>query len=367
MKILSVTDAYYPYPSGISEYVSHLSQKLRSFGHHVDIVATSFGSAVDQKYPVMRVGRVVYIPLNKSYATMPFGFDVPAKMKWIIREGNYDVVHMNGPIFPNLSYFALKYSNARNVATFHTSSERAKGFGSGIVKMIFGRLYGKLDVRIAVSEHAGRVNQMYVPGYYHIVPNGVDTDRFCPMGEKMNDMLNTSILFVGRLDQRKGLARLIKAFVFVRNKISDTNLYVVGSGPLLRKYLRMAKECGIEQSVHFKGFVSNEMIPRYFRSAAVYTSPAEGGESFGIVLTEAMASGTPVVASDISGYDSVIENGRNGILVNTENPHEYAGALIHVLENKKLNDKLVREGLQDVRTHYSWDIVARKIERLYCA
>jgi len=365
MKILQVTDAYYPYPSGLSESVHHLSQKLRSFGHHVDIVATSFGSREDEKYEAMRVGRVIYIPLNKSYATMPFGFDVPAKMKWIVRDGDYDVIHSHGPVFPNLSYFALKYSNTKNLATFHTSSEKAKGFGSGIFKMIFGRVNDKLDVRVAVSENAKTINQIYIPGYYHVISQGVDIDRFNPKGKKLKDMMEDSVLFVGRLDQRKGLHRLLKAFVHVKEKVQNANLFVVGGGPLRNKYLKMAKEYAIEKSVHFLGYVSNEMLPTYYRSTTVYTSPAEGRESFGIVLVEAMASGTAVIASDIAGYDKVIDNGRNGLLVDTDNPNEYGRALIEVLENSRLRKNLVDGGLRDVSTKYSWDIIARRYERLY--
>ena len=365
MKILMVTDAYYPYPCGLSEFVSHLSRKLRSFGHDVDIVATSFGSREDEKYGVRRVGRVVFIPLNKSYATMPFGFDVPAKMKWIVNDGAYDIIHLNGPIFPNLSYFALKYSQTKNVATFHTSSEKAKGYGSGIFKMIFGRQNAKLDVRVAVSENAKIINQMYVPGYYHVIPVGVNIERFNPNGKKLKEMMENSVLFVGRLDQRKGLHRLIKAFVRVKRKIGNANLFVVGGGSLLEKYLNMVKECGIEKSVRFLGVASNEMMPEYFRSATVYTSPAEGRESFGIVLIEAMASGTAAIASDIAGYDKVIHNGENGLLVDTDDPNEYARAIVEVMENKRLRRKLVDGGLRDVRTKYSWDIVARRYERLY--
>ena len=360
-----VTDAYYPYPCGLSEFVSHLSEKLRSFGHDVDIVATSFGSREDAKYDVMRVGKVVFIPLNKSYATTPFGFDIPAKMKWIVREGAYDIIHLNGPVFPDLSFFALKYSNTKNVATFLTSSEEAKGYGSGIFKMIFGRINAKLDIRVAISENSKMINQMYIPGYYHIIPVGVDIERFNPNGEKLKEMMKNSVLFVGRLDQRKGLHRLIKAFVHVKERIGDANLFVVGGGPLLKRYLKMVKEYAIDKSVHFLGVASNEMMPIYFRSPTVYTSPAEGRESFGIVLIEAMASGTAVIASDIAGYDKVIDHGQNGLLVDTDDPHEYARAIIEVMENKRLRRKLIDGGLRDVRTKYSWDIVARRYERLY--
>ena len=367
LRILMVTDAYYPYPSGVSEYVHNLSCALRGLGHTVDIVATSFGKREDRKYDVIRVGRVVYVPLNRSYATVPFGFNIPAKMKRLIQGCKYDVIHLNGPIFPNLSYFALKYSNTRTISTFLTSSERVTGFGSGLFRKIFERLHDKIDVRIAISKQAQRTNEMYVPGDYYIVPLGIDAKRFSPVGDKHPEMDNGSILFVGRLDPRKGLQRLLKAFVLVKQAMPGTRVFVVGGGNRVSKYKKMAVSYGIDDSILFKGAVSNSILAKYFRSCTVFTSPAEGGESFGLVLIEAMASGVPVVASDIAGYDEVVENGRNGILVDTADPERYAAALLRVLQEGKTREKLVSQGLRDVNSRYRWDVIAPQIEQFYLA
>jgi phosphatidylinositol alpha-mannosyltransferase len=365
LRILMVTDAYYPYPSGVSEYVHYLSNSLRRLGHKVDIVATSFGALEDSKYDAIRMGRVFYVPLNKSYATVPVGFDIPAKMKYLIQGSRHDIIHLNGPIFPNLSYFALKYSNARTVSTFHTSSEKVKGTGRGLFMKVFGGLNAKIDVRIAISKQAQRTNEMYVPGEYHIVPLGIDIKRFTPHGTRHVGMGQNSILFVGRMDFRKGLHRLIRAFAVVMREVPDARLFVVGSGAARAKYERMADDYGIKDGVIFTGPASISELPEYFRSATVYTSPAEGGESFGLVLIEAMASGTPVVASCISGYDEVIENGRNGMLVDTADPPAYAECLLKVLQGAQLRRGLISEGLKDVRTKYNWDIVGRRIEQFY--
>ena len=365
MRILMVTDAYYPYPSGVSEYVHCLSNALRNLGHTVDIVATSFGAAEDHKYNAKRIGRVCFIPLNKSYATMPVGFDIPAKMKYLIQDSRYDIIHLNGPIFPNLSYFALKYSNTRTVCTFHTSSEKVNGFGKGLFTKIFGDINAKIDVRIAVSRQARRTNKMYIPGEYHVVPLGIDVDRFTPHGNRFTGMGSNSILFVGRMDPRKGLHRLLRAFAIVMREIPEARLFVVGGGAARAKYERMALEYSVKDGVIFKGVVSASELPGYFRSATLYTSPAEGGESFGLVLIEAMASGIPVVASRISGYDEVIEHGRNGMLVDTADASAYAGCLVKVLQSTRLRRNLIAEGLNDIRTQYSWDIIGRRIERFY--
>ncbi len=365
LNILIVSDAYYPYPSGITEYVHHLSNKLRDFGHRVDIVATSFNPIDDRRYDVIRVGRVFYLPANGSYATMPIGFDIPAKMKYIIQDGNYDIIHLNGPLFPNISFFALKYSNTFTVATFHSATENNRKYGAGIFKIVFGNIYKKLSAKIAVSEAAKRNYEPYIPGEYIIVPNGVDTDRFNKIGDKIQDIPENSILFLGRLDRRKGLHRLLKALPYVIKDIPDVKVIVAGSGPLEEYYKKMVKELNLLHHVEFRGFISSEDIPKYYRSCSLYTSPAEGGESFGIVLIEAMASGVPVVASNIQGYNEVIQTDKNGVLVDTKNPEEYGYALSYVLKDKGLREKLIKNGIEVVRKKYSWDVVAKKIESLY--
>lgn len=366
LKILIVSDAYYPYPCGLSEYVHHLACKLRDFGHKVDIAAGSFGRG-DVQYEAIRIGRAAYVPLNKSFAIVPIGFDVPSKMRLLIERSKYDVIHLNGPICPNLSYFALKYSNARNIATFHTASEKVQGFGSTVFKAVFRNVYEKIDVKIAVSESARRTNEFYIPGKYHIVSPGVDIKRFTPEGQDFASMRGNTLLFVGRMDSRKGLHRLINAFAIVKRKINDARLIVVGHGPLYGKYVRMVARANIAGCVCFEGRCSNEMLPKYFRSAAVYTSPAVGRESFGIVLIEAMASGTPVIVSNIAGYNRVIENGRNGLLVDTADAPAYAEGIVKLMKDSSMKRRIIAHGLRDVQTKYSWDTVARKIQRLYDA
>lgn len=368
LKVLIVSDAYYPYLCGLSEYVHHLACKLRVMGHHVDIAAGSFGTKDERKYAVERIGRSVFVPLNKSFAVVPVGFDVPVKMRLLVERSGYEVLHLNGPIFPNLSYFALKYSVARNVATFHTASEKVQGIGSPLFKLIFGNTYKKIDVKIAVSEDAIRTNEIYIPGKYHVVPPGVETNIFTPRGQKDTSLSGNTVLFVGRMDPRKGQHRLLDAFPLVKKKISDARLVVVGHGPLYGKYINMVGKANIAHCVSFEGVQHiGEPLAKYFRSAAVYTSPAVGRESFGIVLIEAMASGTPVVASKIAGYNRVIENGRNGLMVDTSDAPAYADAIVRLMKDKSMRRKIIAEGLRDVETKYSWDIIAGRIEQLYYA
>lgn len=366
MKILIVSDPYYPYPSGVTEYVHNLAKFLRKFKHEVDIVATSFDRKEDKKYDAIRVGRVFYLPFSGSYATLPVGWEVPAKMRDIVERSGYDVIHLNGPLFPNLSFYALKYSKTKTVATFHSALGKKIRFGRNIFHKLFGKYYAKLAAKIAVSRAAMLTYQPYIPGDYKIIPNGVDTERFSLKGETFPKMKEeNSILFLGRLDPRKGLDRLLHAFVYVKEKVNNVSLKVVGKGPLEKTYKKLAVELGIDKEVSFEGYGKIEDIPRYFRSAKLYTSPATRGESFGIVLIEAMACGCPVVASDIEGYREVINSPKDGILVDTKDPLEYADTIVEVLRNEKLRNSLIKEGLKKVKEKFSWEKVAREIENLY--
>ena len=362
MRIALVSDAYYPHFSGVTEYAHGLATWLRKKGHQVDIITGAYG-ARDQDYPAIRIGKVHRIPGLGSFATLPIGIDVPSRMRSILEQGRYNIVHTNGPIFPDLSFFAVKYAKTPVVATFHTYSDKGFPFIDIIYRKVFSGVNERIDVRIAVSIYAAETNKRFVPGDYEIIPNGVDTERFNPRGEKITWMLNQkTVLFVGRLDKRKGLHRLIEAFRFIKD---DAVCVVVGDGPLKQRYINQVNAYGLRKRFVFVGRVSTDKLPAYFRSAYIYTSPATGNESFGIVLIEAMASGTPVVASMIKGYDTVVSNGENGILVRTEVPETYARALDLLLENKNLRKRIIRNGLIDVQEKYSWGVITKRMLKIY--
>jgi len=360
LKIAIISDAYYPHYSGVTEYAHGLATYLKKFGHSVDIITGSYGEC-DRIYPAIRIGKVISLPALGSFATLPIGFDVPQKMRTILKSKRYDVIHLNGPFFPNLSFFAMKYANCPVVATFHTASEYNPILLAYLYRLIFGEYYKNLSLKIAVSNHALETYKPFIPGEYTIIPNGVDSERFTPYGEKIEWMQKIpTILFVGRLDKRKGLHRLLNTLPLVVKK-KKVLLVVVGKGPLYKDYLNMVKKLHLEQFVKFVGRVSEKDLPKYYRSARVYTSPALGNESFGIVLLEAMASGTPVVASNIKGYNEVIEHEKTGLLVDTSDKIRYSEALVRLLEDDELRKKLIDNALEAINQKYSWACVTKAI------
>ena len=200
---------------------------------------------------------------------------------------------------------------------------------------------------------------------YQIIPNGIDTDRFNPAVKPLGKFQDAQpkILFLGRLDPRKGLDRLLAAFPIIKQKIPAAVLIVVGSGPALQRYQRSVPE-RLRNSVLFEGRVTADAIPRYYASSTVYVSPATGGEVFGIVLTEAMATGKPVVASNIPGYNEVIQNNVNGLLFDVNSNQDIADKIVTVLLNEKLRDVLSKNGRKRA-LEFSWQNTARHVLSYY--
>ncbi len=369
LRVLQVTEFFYPYPGGISEHVKYLTERLRERGHEVHVLTTRFKK---EDYPqwedppyVRRVGRSVHFIANKSVSSVAIAPRISKKVKEIIEEGGYDVIHTHGPIVPTLPLLAVKHAGNRAVvSTFHAAHDESLGYE--LFKGYLKKYYERVDVRVAVSEVAKRSVERYFPGEFKIIPNGVDVERFRPDLEPIPELAERpTVLFVGRLEPRKGLRFLLRAFPKILERVPEAQLVVVGTGlKAMRAYYKQFIPDEIEDRIKMVGFVLPEELPRYYASASVFCSPATSGESFGIVLLEAMASGTPVVASDIPGYRCVLEDGVQGFLAKPEDPDDIADKILRVLEDPDLAKRMGEAGRQKA-LHYSWARIAQEIEAVY--
>ena len=271
------------------------------------------------------------------------------------------MLHFHEPFVPFLSLFLLRESNSVNVATFHAYAGFSPSYelGSRVMRGHAARLHG----RIAVSAAARHFIDRFFPGDYKVIPNGVDIARFAgavPLARWQDGTQN--VLFVGRHEPRKGLLDLLKAHRILRRTGYENRLLVVGSGPQEREARRYVATRGL-QAVEFLGRVSDAEKAQLFRTVDVFASPATGGESFGIVLLEAMAAGAPIVASDIHGYKGVVRRGREGLLVPPREPG--AGRAIATL----LDDPDLRARDERVRScaaeEFGWPRVTAKVDDYY--
>jgi phosphatidylinositol alpha-mannosyltransferase len=263
-----------------------------------------------------------------------------------------------------LSVSALMQSPSVNVGTFHAYHNRSRSYWTfkPVLKRCLARLHGK----ITVSKPAMDFVSKYLPGEYCIIPNGIDIERFSPDGprkeEYIDDKLN--ILFVGRLEKRKGLEYLIRACGIMKEQYPNFRLIVVGPGTKLRPgYEELVKELKLDNVV-FTDFVSQEELPHYYRTADIFCAPATGGESFGIVLLEAMACKKPVVAFDIQGYASVLDHDVEGLLVPVADEKALAQALLTLLQDRSLRIKMGEKGIQKA-DRFSWGNVSNQVMDYY--
>ncbi len=361
LRICLVSAAYPPYPSGVSEHVIHLAKTLKELGQEVEVLTTRYpGKYEADPIPVTRLGKALLVPLNRSYATLPVGFMLPAEVKHFFARRHFDIVNCHGIFWPEISYWAIRYSNTVNVVTFLTAGFKIHTEGAMLFYHIFRKQLARIQGLIAISNRASQAFKAYVPGKPEIIPCGVDLNRFRPgLSPLPEPKQGQTILFLGRLDARKGIEVLLKAMPEVLVSIPKARLIVVGKGPREKKARNMTHRLGLDKSVRFIGSVERQDLPHFYAGCDVYCSPALGGETLGIVLLEAMACGVPVVASSIPGYDETIRHGIDGLLCPPGKPDAFAKAIIRLIQDRKLSEQLIANGLDRVR-QYAWPVIGRR-------
>jgi len=352
-------------PGGVNNHVQHLSEHFLAMGHDVRIIAPS--SRLNGIGPnAIVLGTPRSIPAGGSVARMSLSPRLAGPVRRILKEEDFDVVHVHEPLVSFLPIAFLRFSDAVNVGTFHAAREGGARLYAYTKRLLMPG-FRHLDGKIAVSQAAASLIQKHFPGYYNIIPNGVEVERFAapqpPLPELDDGMVN--ILFVGRLEKRKGLRYLLRAFERVKAKRPDTRLIVAGAydDRQRRGYERWVKESGL-RDVEFVGYISDELLPRYQHSAHIFCAPNTGNESQGIILLEAMAAGRPVVASNIDGFAGVITHGVEGLLVLPQDSDALGEALLELVEDPEMRREMGAKGSERAQ-HFSWDRVSQRVLSYY--
>ncbi|MEU6224410.1 glycosyltransferase family 4 protein [Streptomyces sp. NPDC047042] len=359
MKIGIVCPYSWDVPGGVQFHIRDLADYFIRLGHDVSVLAPADDDTPLPPY-VVSAGRAVPVPYNGSVARLNFGFLSAARVRRWLHEGEFDVIHIHEPASPSLGLLACWAAQGPIVATFHTSNPRSRAMLAAY--SILQAALEKISARIAVSEYARRTLVEHLGGDAVVIPNGVDVDSFAgakPKPEWQGDTIG----FIGRINEpRKGLPVLMKALPKILAARPSTRLLVAGKGDEEEALEGLPPE--LRSRVEFLGMVSDEDKARLLRSVDVYIAPNTGGESFGIILVEALSAGAPVLASDLDAFAQVLDQGAAGELFPNEDADALADAAVRLLGDPDRRAELRERGSAHVR-RFDWSTVGADILSVY--
>ncbi len=363
MRIGIVCPYSFDTPGGVQYHVRDLAEILIARGHEVSVLAPADDSADVPDY-LVSAGRAVAVRYNGSVARLNFGLMTNAKVTAWLDRGDFDLVHIHEPITPSVGALALWAAECPIVATFHTSNLRSRAMQVSypFVQASFEKILG----RIAVSEDARRTVTTHFGGDAVVIPNGVYVRRFAdaePRPQWQGTPERPTIAFLGRFHEpRKGMPVLIEALPEVLRQVPGARLLVAGPGDADEIRDRMTPE--VSAATEFLGAVDDADKARLLRSVDVYVAPNTGGESFGIILIEAMSSSAAVLASDLSAFVRVLDGGSAGVTFRNEDPADLAGRLVELLRDPVLRGRIAALGRARADV-FDWSVVTDEIILVY--
>lgn len=349
-------------PGGVQQHVGDLARALAGMGHHVSVLAPVGDPDAELPEYLVPAGRPVPVPYNGSVARLSFGPRTARRVRRWIATGDFDVLHIHEPSAPSTSLLACWSAEGPMVATFHTANPRSRAMAasSGALRSALEKIHG----RIAVSTAARRTLVEHVGGDAVLIPNGVDTGAFAraePLPGWPGE--GGALGFLGRVDEpRKGLATLLEAFVMLAPDRPGLRVLVAGPGDPGPALEAVPEE--LRARVVLLGRLDEVDRVRAYHSADVFCAPNLGGESFGIVLTEAMAAGATIAASDLPAFEAVLDGGRAGELFTTGDATDLARAAAGLLDDPERRAHLSGAAREAVRP-YDWGTVAADVVRVY--
>jgi phosphatidylinositol alpha-mannosyltransferase len=348
-------------PGGVQSHIRDLTQHLIDEGHYVSVLAPVSDDSIQHEDYLVNAGKPVSIPVNGSVARVIFGPIASSRAKQWIASGDFDLLHLHEPAIPSLSLLACSAAEGPLVGTFHVSTPKKKAIYA--IGPILEPIVEKLTARIAVSELARSTLKDHFETDAVVIPNGIDGQKYANAEISEDFSGDYTVGFIGRFEEpRKGLQVLIDSLPIVARFIPNVKYLIAGPGES-KDFLKEI-DPQLRNRIKFVGRLSDEEKESFLKSVKIYVAPNTGGESFGIILTEALSAGTAVVASDIPAFTAVLENGEAGALFTNEDSKDLAKTLISLLKDDENRNLLASNGKLTAQK-YDWQVVAEQIESIY--
>lgn len=346
-------------PGGVQNHIRDLAEFLIAAGHDVSVLAPAINEESLPGY-VVSAGKPISIPYNGAVARVLFGPVAFARVRQWIAQGEFDLLHLHEPAIPSISLLACWAAEGPMVGTFHAASKRQKIIFA--IGPILEPAIEKLSARIAVSEAARLTLTDHLDTDAIIIPNGIYTSRYA-QGTAQSKWQGNTIGFIGRFEEpRKGLSILVDALPIVARFAPDIKVFVAGPGDPTDVIKGIDPQ--LRHRFEFLGRISEEDKVNFMASVSLYVAPNTGGESFGIILAEALAGGACVVASDIPAFDDLLGHGKFGALFESEDSTDLAKVIIELLRDQHNRDELATAGKLHAQT-FDWNVVAEQIYSVY--
>lgn len=348
-------------PGGVQIHIKELTQWLIAKGHEVSVLApvTDEGGHIEPW--VVSAGRPISIPYNGAIAKVIFGPLASSRVKQWIANGDFDLLHLHEPAIPSLSLLAGWAGDGPMVATFHAAANPQKV--ANAIGTMLDPLIERITAKIAVSEIARETLKDRFSTEAVVIPNGIDTSKFEGIGTRSEWALPNTLGFIGRFDEpRKGLAVLLAAIPKIAHKVPNLRILVAGPGNASDFEKLIPSE--LRERITFLGRISEIEKAQFFKSISLYIAPNTGSESFGIILAEAMAAKTPIVASDLPAFVKLLDDGASGAIFTSEDSENLAETILNLLENQEKRERIAIAGYEKAKS-CDWNSVGDQILSVY--
>ena len=346
-------------PGGVQNHIRDLAEFLITAGHEVSVLAPALD---EEKLPdyVVNAGKPISIPYNGAVARILFGPVAFSRVRQWISQGDFDLLHLHEPAIPSISLLACWAADGPMVGTFHAAAKRQKIIFA--IGPILEPAIEKLSARIAVSEAARLTLTDHLDTDAIVIPNGIYASRYHD-GVAQEKWQGNTIGFIGRFEEpRKGLSVLLEALPVIARFAPDVRVIVAGPGDPTE--VEKTIDPQLRHRFQFLGKISEQDKANFMSSVSIYVAPNTGGESFGIILAEALAGGACVVASDIPAFDDLLGHGEFGALFQSEDPTDLAKVIIDLLRDDKKRFELAKAGRSRGQS-FDWEIIAQQIFSVY--